>query len=89
MILRPRLAALRTGFDMSGFDWLPANSFAGVSPVRRFLLYGLALVAAVTWAVYSTLLARWRDWARNYVTSPVGFLLTGPRSCTLPPQKGS
>jgi len=39
-------------------DLLAAGDSAGVSPVRRFLPYGLALVAAVTWAVYSTLLAR-------------------------------
>jgi drug/metabolite transporter (DMT)-like permease len=64
-------------------DLLAAGDSAGVSPVRRFLPYGLALVAAVTWAIYSTLLARWRDWARNYVTSPVGFLLTGTIACAV------
>jgi drug/metabolite transporter (DMT)-like permease len=39
--------------------------------------YGLALIAALTWAIYSALLARWRDWAKNYVTSPIGFLAIG------------
>lgn len=70
-------------------DLLAAGDSAGVSPVRRFLPYGLALVAAVTWAVYSTLLARWRDWARNYVTSPVGFLLTGSIACVITAFTGS
>ena len=70
-------------------DLLAVGDSAGVSPVRRFLPYGLALVAAVTWAVYSTLLARWRDWARNYVTSPVGFLLTGTIACAITAFTGS
>jgi len=70
-------------------DLLAAGDSAGVSPVRRFLPYGLALVAAVTWAIYSTLLARWRDWARNYVTSPVGFLLTGTIACAVTAFTGS
>lgn len=42
-----------------------------------FLPYGLALTAAITWGLYSAFLARWRDWAKNYVTSPMGFLLLG------------
>ena len=70
-------------------ELLAAGDSAGVSTVRRFLPYGLALVAAVTWAVYSTLLARWRDWARNYVTSPVGFLLTGTIACAVTAFTGS
>jgi drug/metabolite transporter (DMT)-like permease len=42
---------------------------------RSVLLpYGFAFVAALTWAVYSAILARWRDWAGRYVTSPIGFL---------------
>jgi drug/metabolite transporter (DMT)-like permease len=45
--------------------------------LRHFLPYGLATVAAITWAIYSTLLARWRSWAGNYVTSPWGFILIG------------
>lgn len=44
---------------------------------RHALPYLLALMAAVTWAVYSSILARWREWARQYVTSPLGFLLIG------------
>lgn len=39
--------------------------------------YFLAALAAVTWAIYSALLARWKAWAGNYVTSPLGFLLIG------------
>jgi drug/metabolite transporter (DMT)-like permease len=70
-------------------DLLAAGDSAGGSSVRRFLPYVLALLAAVTWAVYSTLLARWRDWARNYVTSPVGFLLTGTIACAVTAFTGS
>ena len=50
---------------------------------RHVLPYVLALIAAVTWAVYSALLARWRDWAKNYVTSPIGFLLIGMVACVI------
>ena len=44
------------------------------SLLAQLLPYGLAITAAITWAVYSALLARWRAWAKHYVTSPVGFL---------------
>ncbi len=53
------------------------NDSATNSALHKYLPYFLALVAAVTWALYSTLLARWREWARRYVTSPLGFLLIG------------
>ena len=56
---------------------LPAAGEPGFSVLRRLLPYALALVAAVTWAVYSALLARWREWAGRYITSPVGFVLIG------------
>jgi drug/metabolite transporter (DMT)-like permease len=58
-------------------DLLAAVSSPGESGLHRFLPYGLALVAAVTWALYSVSLARWRNWAGGYATSPVGFLITG------------
>jgi drug/metabolite transporter (DMT)-like permease len=51
-------------------NWLHA-------PPHSLLPYGLAAVAAVCWAVYSSLLARWRAWARDHATAPLGFLLTG------------
>jgi len=47
------------------------------SAVRHYLPYILGGIAAVTWAIYSALLARWRAWAKDYVTSPSGFLLIG------------
>jgi drug/metabolite transporter (DMT)-like permease len=56
---------------------LPGADEAAASVARRFLPYALALVAAVTWAIYSAFLARWRQWSGQYITSPVGFLLTG------------
>jgi len=49
----------------------------GESVPFRFLPYALALLAAVTWAAYSVSLARWRNWAGGYATSPLGFLITG------------
>lgn len=54
-----------------------ADADRNVSLFRHFLPYILALVAAVSWGVYSSLLARWRPWSRNYATSPVGFLIIG------------
>jgi drug/metabolite transporter (DMT)-like permease len=50
---------------------------------RELLPYGLALVAAFTWGIYSALLARWRDWAHKYVTSPIGFLAIGFIGCII------
>ena len=39
------------------------------------LPYVLSGLAAVSWAAYSALTARWRSWACNYAASPIGFLL--------------
>jgi drug/metabolite transporter (DMT)-like permease len=54
---------------------------AGVSDapwqIRPLVPYLLASIAAVTWAVYSSLMARWRDWARHYNTSAVGLVILG------------
>ncbi len=58
-------------------DLLAAGSSSGELGLHRLMPYGLAFVAAVTWAVYSVSLARWRNWAGGYATSPVGFLITG------------
>ena len=41
------------------------------------LPYLLASIGAVTWASYSTLLARWRNWAGRYNTTAVGLLILG------------
>lgn len=53
------------------------------TPLRQLVPYGLALIAAVTWAVYSSILVRWRAWAKNYVTSPIGFVLIGIIACRI------
>lgn len=37
--------------------------------------YVSAGLAAALWGTYSSLLARWRDWARRYATPPAGFIL--------------
>jgi len=55
----------------------------GVGGFKDLVPYALALVAAVTWAIYSALLSRWRTWAKDYVTSPIGFLLTGGLACVV------
>jgi drug/metabolite transporter (DMT)-like permease len=56
---------------------LETGSGPGPFPSRPLLPYLLALLAAVTWGVYSACLARWRHWAKDYVTSPLGFLIIG------------
>lgn len=43
-------------------------------PVTPYLLGGMA---GVCWAIYCTLMARWRNWVHHYATSPIGFLMTG------------
>jgi len=44
-------------------------------PVETSLFpYLLGLTAGVTWAVYSAMLARWKSWAGQYATCPLGFL---------------
>lgn len=40
------------------------------------LPYLLGLLAGIMWGAYSAFLARWKDWAGQYATSPLGFLLT-------------
>ncbi len=44
---------------------------------RDALPYLLASVGAVTWALYSSLLARWESWAKDYCTSAVGLVVLG------------
>ncbi len=56
--------------------WLSAGS-ESLPVAAQLLPYALASTAAVTWAVYSAFLARWRVWGKDYVTSPIGFLLVG------------
>ncbi|HLH53940.1 MAG TPA: EamA family transporter [Verrucomicrobiae bacterium] len=55
----------------------PGSSHAPRAP------YALALIAAITWAGYSAFLARWKDWSRNYVTSPMGFITLGIVGCVV------
>jgi drug/metabolite transporter (DMT)-like permease len=52
----------------------PSGGAASGEPLFPYLLAG---VAAVSWAVYSSLLARWRAWSHRYPTAPVGFLIMG------------
>lgn len=68
---------------------LSSGAGAGPLPSRPFLPYGLALLAAVTWGAYSACLARWRHWAKDYVTSPVSFLIIGTVACILVASTGS
>jgi drug/metabolite transporter (DMT)-like permease len=56
---------------------LSTRPATGSFPGHGLLPYALALVAAVTWAIYSACLARWHRWAKDYVTSPMGFLIIG------------
>jgi len=50
-------------------------SASQTQPSASTLPYILAAVAATTWAVYSSLLARWKSWAGDYLTSGIGFLI--------------
>lgn len=42
---------------------------------RSAMPYLLGALAAISWALYSALLARWRTHDERYVTAPAGFLL--------------
>ena len=82
--LTPRLIAAfglaLAGLALANYKNLQ-DLFSGLSghapTLRHFLPYILAAVAAITWAVYSVLLVLWRSWARNCITSPIGFILIG------------
>lgn len=77
---------LALGLAMTGLMLANARGFAALIEraagsetlsLQDLVPYVLSLTAAVTWAVYSVLLARWRFWAQHYVTSPIGFFLIG------------
>lgn len=74
-------------------ELLSPGTSAAVSQWQQFLPYVLASVAAVTWAVYSALLARWQNWSKQFVTSPIGFISIGIIACFAfllsPADKGS
>ena len=59
-------------------QWVGGGASPDGPALGHCLPYLLALVAALTWGVYSALLARWRHWSKDYVTSPMGFLLIRP-----------
>jgi drug/metabolite transporter (DMT)-like permease len=51
--------------------------------IHRARLHGAALpyllggLAGAAWALYSALIARWREWGQRYATAPAGFLMIG------------
>jgi drug/metabolite transporter (DMT)-like permease len=49
----------------------------GLSLFRQSMPYLLGLVAAVSWAMYSALLARWKTWACHYTSCAMGMLVAG------------
>ena len=63
--------------NLSNLRELSSAGGEGASVARQLLPYGLALLAATTWGLYSAFLVRWRAWARNYITSPLGFIVIG------------
>lgn len=77
------LAVAGLGFANLHTIWelIAAGPSPNHSTLQRLLPYLLALLAAVTWGVYSACLSRWHQWARGYVTSPIGFLLIGLIAC--------
>jgi len=67
------------GLVVANWDRLAA-AFGGTSNTQShpsLLPYAMAGLAAVMWGLYSVLVSRWREWAREYATSPAGFLLVG------------
>jgi drug/metabolite transporter (DMT)-like permease len=50
--------------------------------------YIMAGAAAVAWALYSALVARWRSWVCDYATSPVGFLIAAAMAALICTAKG-
>ncbi len=54
------------------FPQTTRESMAPISPWP----YVQGAIAAVLWALYSAVLARWKSWAYRYATAPLGFLCT-------------
>lgn len=80
-------ARLAVAVALSVAGVLLAGSQALMAPGARtsLLPYAFGLAAGVSWAWYSAMMARWRDWARNYATAPLGMLtasLVGAAVCT-------
>jgi len=67
--LAAALALALSGAVLANFDGLK-NLSVGTS----LLPYLLGLTAGILWAVYSAMLARWKSWAGEYTTTPLGFL---------------
>jgi len=86
------LALALAGLGIANLRQIGELGFNGTGPhgwsFRHFLPYGLALLAALTWAAYSALLARWKKWVGNYVTSPLGFVLIGLVAVPLAAREG-
>ncbi len=57
--------------------WGDLGRADGVWTAASVLPYLLALIGAVVWAIYSSLLARWRRWCRHYNTSAIGLVMVG------------
>jgi drug/metabolite transporter (DMT)-like permease len=67
---------LANGREIIGL--LSANGRSpGPAHVGHLVPYFLGFYGAMAWAVYSSLLSRWRQWARNYTTSPLGLFMAG------------
>ncbi len=82
------LALFLTAAGLAFANWHAVGRLAAGGPdlgggLVAFLPYALAVVAAVTWALYSALLSRWKGWAGSYVTSPLGFIIIGLVSASL------
>lgn len=70
-----------TGLAFANGRQLP-GIFSGAAKMdlsffQQSLPYLLGLVAAVSWAMYSALLARWKEWARHYTSCAMGMLVAG------------
>lgn len=71
-----------TGLILPNFHRIPQlftefSTSSDQSLLRRLLPYFLAFTGAVSWAFYSALLSRWRNWAQHYTSCAPGMLITG------------
>lgn len=77
------LAVSLTGLAVA--NWYEITQARLHGAMLPYLLGGLA---GIVWALYSALIARWRDWGQRYATAPAGFLMIGVVGATVCMLKG-
>lgn len=72
-----------TGVVLANFHQLQSAERLSLWP------YACGITAAITWALYSSIIIRWCHWAKEYATSPLGFLVAGLIGLTVVALQGS